>query len=113
MCLWKSKDPDLTRRMISARAETQFAHAYLPRDMQELFRAGGLDACRCANVLLVETHYEPDSYGASVIGITRDSALKHGMPAETVAAWEQDLRSRTAEGDWFFCLDRFVFAVTK
>ena len=50
---------------------------------------------------------------ASVIGITRDSALKHGVPAADVAAWEQDLRSRTGEGEWFFCLDRFVFTGVK
>jgi hypothetical protein len=55
----------------------------------------------------------PSSYGASVIGITRDSAVKSGIPALDVAAWEEDLRSRTAEGEWFFCLDRFVFTGTK
>jgi arsenite methyltransferase len=113
MCLWKSKDPAFTRRMISARAETQFAHAYLPRDLHKLFRAAGSTLADVRTFSIVETRYEPDSYGASVIGISRDSALKHGMPVEAVAAWEQDLRSRTAEGDWFFCLDRFAFTGTK
>jgi arsenite methyltransferase len=113
MCLWKSKDPAFTRRMIAARAETQFAHAYLPRDMHKLFRSAGLTLADVHSFTIVETRYDPDSYGAGVIGITRDSALKHGMPAEAVAAWEQDLRSRTAEGEWFFCLDRFVFTGKK
>jgi hypothetical protein len=62
---------------------------------------------------IVETRYDPSSYGASVIGITRDSALKYGMPSSDVAAWEEDVRSRTVEGEWFFCLDRFVFTGTK
>ena len=113
MCLWKSKDPPFTRRMISARAETQFAHAYLPRDLHKYLRSSGLTLADVQTFSIVETHYDPESYGASVIGITRDSALKHGMPAEAVAAWEQDLRSRTAEGEWFFCLDRFVFTAIK
>lgn len=113
MCLWKSKEPLLTRRMISARAETQFVHAYLPRDMHKLFRAAGVTLVDVQTFSIVETRYDPSSYGASVIGITRDSALKHGVPAPDVGAWEQDLRSRTAEGDWFFCLDRFVFTGTK
>lgn len=113
MCLWKSQDPDLTRRMISARAETQFAHAYLPRDLHRLFRAAGLTLADVQTFSILETRYDPSSYGASVIGITRDSALKYGVPAEDAAAWEADLRSRTAEGDWFFCLDRFVFTGTK
>ena len=113
MCLWKSKDPGFTRRMISARAEIQFAHAYLPRDLHRLFRAAGLTLADVQTFSIVETRYDPSSYGASVIGITRDSALKYGVSAEDAAAWEADLRSRTAEGDWFFCLDRFVFTGTK
>jgi arsenite methyltransferase len=113
MCLWKSKDPAFTRRMISARAETQFAHAYLPRDLHKYFRAAGLKLADVQTFSIVETHYDPESYGAGVNSITRDLALKHGMPAEAVAAWEQDLRSRTADGEWFFCLDRFVFTATK
>jgi SAM-dependent methyltransferase len=113
MCLWKSKDPDLTRRMISARAETQFAHAYLPRDLHKLFRAAGLTLADVQTFSIVETRYDPSSYGATVIGITRDSAIKHGVPAEDAAASEADLRSRTGEGEWFFCLERFVFTGRK
>jgi len=99
--------------MISARAENQFAHAYLPRDLHKLFRAAGLTVADVTMLSIIETRCDPSSYGASVIGITRDSALKHGVPAPDVAAWEQDLRSRTAEGEWFFCLNRFVFTCTK
>lgn len=113
MCIWKSKDPAFTRCMIAARAETQFAHAYLPRDLHKYFRSAGLTLAAAHAFSIVETRYDPESYGASIIGITRDSALKHGMPAEAVAVWEHDLRSRTAEGEWFFCLDRFMFTATK
>ena len=113
MCIWKSRDPVFTRRMISARAETQFAHPYLPRDLHKLFRAAGLTVGDVTTLSIVETRYDPSSYGASVIGTTRDQALKHGLPAPDVAAWEQDLRSRTTEGEWFFCLNRFIFTGTK
>jgi ubiquinone/menaquinone biosynthesis C-methylase UbiE len=113
MCLWKSKDTVFTRRMISARAETQFAHAYLPRDLHKYLHASGLTLANVQTFSIVETHYDSDSYGASVIGITRDLALKCGLAAEEVAAWEADLRSRTADGEWFFCLNRFVFTATK
>jgi arsenite methyltransferase len=113
LCIWKSKDPVFTRRMIAARAETQFAHAYLPRDLHKLFHAAGLTLTDVSVFSIVETSYDPGSYGATVIGITRDCALKHGIPPKAVANWEEDLRSRTAEGEWFFCLDRFVFTATK
>jgi arsenite methyltransferase len=113
MCIWKSRDPIFTRRMISARAETQFAHAYLPRDLHKLFHAAGLTVGDVQTFSIVETRYDPNSFGASVIGTTRDQALKHGLPAPDVAAWEQDLRSRTTEGEWFFCLNRFIFTGTN
>lgn len=113
MCVWKSKDPAFTRCMISARAETQFAHAYLPRDLHKYFHTAGLTLTDLQTFSIVETRYDPGSYGATVIGITRDSALKYGLPAADVSAWEEDLRSRTREGEWFFCLDRFVFTGTK
>jgi arsenite methyltransferase len=80
LCVWKSKDPDLTRRMISARAKTQFAHAHLPGDLHNYFHTAGLTLTDLQTFSIVETRYDPDSYGASVIGITRDSALKHGIP---------------------------------
>jgi hypothetical protein len=99
--------------MISARAEAQFVHAYLPRDLHQYFRSAGLSLADVQTFSIVETQYDPTSYGASVIGITRDCALKHGMPPDAVAAWEEDLRSRTVEGEWFFCLDRFVFTGKK
>ena len=75
--------------MISARAETQFAHAYLPRDLHKYSRGAGLTLAEVQTFSIAETSYDPSSYGASVIGITRDSALKHGIPAEAVAAWNK------------------------
>jgi SAM-dependent methyltransferase len=102
MCLWNSLDPAFTRRMISARAETQFAHAHPPRDLHKYLRSAGLTLAGVQTISIVETHYDPESYGASVIGITRDFALKQGMSVEAISSWEQDLRSRTAEGEWFF-----------
>jgi hypothetical protein len=86
---------------------------YLPRDLHKLFRAAGLTLADVRTFSIVENRYDPSSYAASVIGITRDLALKHGVPAGDVAAWEEDLRPRTAEGEWFFCLSRFVFTGTK
>ena len=108
MCVWNSKDPVLTRRIISARAENQFAHAYLPRELGKLFHAANLKVSDVQTLSIIETSYDSAGYGASVVRVTSESALKQGVPAPDVEAWEKDLRSRTAEGEWFFCLNRFV-----
>ena len=61
----------------------------------------------------IETRYDPDSFGIESIEGTCDAALADGNPAADVAAWEQDLRARQADGEWFFCLNRFIFTATK
>jgi arsenite methyltransferase len=113
MCIWNSKDPVLTRRIISARAENQFAHPYLPRELGKHFHAANLKVSDVQSFSIIETSYDPNGYGTSVIGITRDSALKQGVAASDVEASEKDLRSRTAEGEWFFCLNRFAFTAIR
>jgi ubiquinone/menaquinone biosynthesis C-methylase UbiE len=112
MCAWGSKDPLLTRRMIHARAR-QFAHAHLPRELHLLLRAARLTLQHVEAFPIVETRYDPDSFGAGMLDTTCELALKNGVPAGDVAAWEEDLRSRVNEGEWFFCLNRFVFKATK
>jgi hypothetical protein len=54
---------------------------------------------RCATFSIIETSFDRTGYGQAVIGTTRDCALKQGVPAQDVEAWESDLRLRTAEGE--------------
>ena len=113
MWIWASGDPALARRIITARGAAQFAHAYLPREVHGLVRAAGMTLSDAQSFAIIEPHYDPDSFSVSIIPSTRDAALKQGISAEEVTRWEKDLRSRTGEGQWFFCLNRFVFTATK
>jgi ubiquinone/menaquinone biosynthesis C-methylase UbiE len=113
MCTWESSDPSLTRRMIAAREGAQFAHAHLPRTLHRLLRAAGLTLVDAQVLPILETSYAPESFGVHSVGNTCEVALKHGLPAHDVAAWERDLNSRKDEGEWFFCLNRFVFTARK
>jgi arsenite methyltransferase len=112
LCTWASGDPSLTRRMLAAR-ETLFAHAHLPRQLHGMLVGAGLTLADAQVFPFVETHYDPDSFGGEAIQVTCEAALKQGVPAADVAAWERDLRSRTSEGEWFFCLNRFIFLARK
>lgn len=113
MCTWESSDPSLTRRMIAAREGTQFAHAHLPRTLHRLLRAAGLTLVDAQVFPILETSYAPESFGVHSVANTCEVALKQGLPASDVAAWERDLNSRKNEGEWFFCLNRFVFTARK
>lgn len=62
---------------------------------------------------IIETRYDAGSFGAGIIASTRDAALKHGIAPAEVARWVEDIESRRSGGEWFFCLNRFVFVATK
>jgi ubiquinone/menaquinone biosynthesis C-methylase UbiE len=112
-CAWASSDPALTRCMVAARGAKQFVHAHLPRELHRLLLAAGLRLVGVRVYPMIETRYDPDSFGIESIDGTRDAALADGVPAAAVAAWEQELRARQADGEWFFCLNRFIFTATK
>ena len=112
-CSWESKDDALTRRMVAARGANQFAHAHLPRKLHRLIHSAGLTLTDAQVFSIIETRYDPDSFGAESIQATCEAALEQGIPAADIAAWEQDLRARHSAGDWFFCLNRFIFTATK
>jgi arsenite methyltransferase len=113
MCIWASADPALTRRIIAARGSGQFAHAYLPRELHGLIRSAGLTLTDAQSFSIIETRYDPESFSVGIISSTREAAAKQGIPPEDFARWERELRARTSEGEWFFCLNRFVFTARK
>lgn len=112
LCTFESSDPPLARRMIEARAH-HFAHAHLPRQLHRLLRAAGLRLDRCEAVPLVETRYDPDSFGAGLLPVMRSAALRSGIDRQDVERWIADVQSRTAEGEYFFAAIRFVFVAVR
>lgn len=113
MCIYESKDPALTRRIVDGRA-AHFAHPYLPRQLHRLFRAAGLSLARFGVHPIMETHYDPDSFGAGLVGIARDAAVQYGgINAADADAWAADIQSRKDPGEYFFCTNRLIFVATK
>jgi ubiquinone/menaquinone biosynthesis C-methylase UbiE len=112
LCTYEAADPRLTRRILVARAG-HFAHPHLPRQMHRLMCAAGLTLSRCEAVPLIETRYDPESFGAGMLPVARSAALKSGIDAAAVEGWVADLRSRTTDGEYFFAAVRFVFVATR
>ena len=112
LCTFESSDPALTRRMIEARAH-HFAHPHLPRQLHRLTHAAGLRLERCEAVPLVETRYDPESFGAGMLPIMRSAAVRSGIDAMAVDTWIADIQSRIAQGEYFFATIRFVFIARR
>lgn len=113
MCIWQSRDRALTRRIIAARGAAQFAHPHLPCELHRHLRAAGLSLSAVQSFSIIETRYDPDSFSMGLLEPLRDAALKQGITEQEFVTWVADLRSMTSVGEWFFCLDRFVFTATK
>ena len=112
LCTYEAADPLLTRRVLDARAR-HFAHPHLPRQLHRLMHAAGLTLSCCDVVPLIETRYDPDSFGAGMLPVARSAALKSGIDAAAVDEWVADIKSRTADGEYFFATCRFVFIATR
>ncbi|HVL55395.1 MAG TPA: methyltransferase domain-containing protein [Burkholderiaceae bacterium] len=113
MCVWRSSEPQLSRRMAAARGAVQFAHAHLPRELPRLLADAGLRLDDAQVIAIVETTYDPESFGANIIDGTCDAAREAGIAPGEIDAWAQDLRARRDSGEWFFCLNRFVFTARR
>lgn len=112
LCVYESADPQLARAIMEARA-LHFAHAQLPRQLHRLFRAAGLALERCEAFPMVETRWDPQSFGAGLLPVLRSAAIKAGIDAAAVEAWIADVRSRSADGEYFFAACRFIFVAFK
>lgn len=112
-CLYRSADDELTRRLLAARSKHQFAHAHLPRHLPALLRSAGFRLVSSHVIVMMETEFHPDSFGVGLLGPIRDAGRKDGVSSEILQSWESDLRARTHEGQWFFCLNRFVFIAER
>ena len=112
-CLYRSADDDLTRRLIAARARRRFTHAHLPRELPELLHAARLRLTSTDVIPIIETSWDAESFGAGLLASMREEGRDEGVSREMLQAWENGMRSRTAPGQWFFSLNRFVFLVRR
>ena len=111
LCVYASADPAQMRRLFDGR--WRFAHSHLPRQLHRMFRDAGLRLAQAEAFPILETRYDPDSFGVGLVQIARNAAVRHGADATQADAWVADIHARTAEGDYFFCVNRFMFVAVK
>jgi len=111
LCVYGSADVDLMRSIFDGR--WRFEHAHLPRELNRLFADAGLTPTHAEAFPLLETSYDVDSFGVGMLALGRNAAVRHGIDRAAADAWVADVRARGESGDWFFCLNRFMFVATK
>ena len=111
-CVWLTEDRARHRRIMEARM-AHFANPHLPPRLPGLLRRAGLRLTRAEVIPLLELHHGPGSFSGDMITMTADAAVKHGIPRAEADAWKADLQRRTAAGEYFFSVNRYLFVAEK
>ena len=113
MCIYESNDRALTRRVIDARA-AHCAHPYLPRQLPQA--APQRPACPSSGGAPIRSL----SRATSPIRLAWASSELRATPRSSTACrlavadtWAADVRSRTSEGEYFFCTNRLMFVAAE
>ncbi len=111
LCIYRSSDDAQMRRLFDGR--WRFAHWTLPRELHRMFRDAGLRLATAEAFPIVETRYDAASFGVGLIAVARNAAVRHGVDAGAADAWVADIHARGQDGDYFFCVNRFMFIAVK
>jgi SAM-dependent methyltransferase len=110
-CVWHSGDPARMRRMIEC-WDTHCPHPHLPRYLDRLLEEAGLESSGHDVISILNTRYDPDTYSYGMIGVLSAYAARRLGESEA-NAWAEDLRSRGARGEYFFSVNRYLFAAHR
>jgi arsenite methyltransferase len=111
--LWRNSDRARMRRVIDA-WHLHCPHPHLPTQLPQWISQAGLRLERAATIPIVNTEYHADNYSHGMIAtIAKFASGKLGVSAEEAQAWAQDLISFGARGQYYFCLNRCAFLLSK
>lgn len=109
-CVLNSDDPALTEQMIRA-----WDHAVpspnLPARLGPMLRTAGFKAVRIEPVPVLNTSLAAGGYSPDMIRLFSRKAVEQGRVDEPRARqWLADLYGKAERGEYFFCVNRFLFS---
>lgn len=111
--VWHSSDRKRMERILSA-WEEHATDPRLPRTLANRLTAAGFQIDSQAVAPLFNPSFDPNTYSNRIIDLIVDFVSgRFGMEPAEVENWANDLRSDGATGNYFFSLNRYVFAGSK
>lgn len=108
-----SDDDALSRQILSAFTEA-VPHANLPPTLIPLLRGQGFNVLRVEPIPIINTSMTPANFSAFAMEWLSGIAEKQGsITSEEMVRWREDLADKSAKGEYFFCVNRFLFSATK
>jgi SAM-dependent methyltransferase len=111
-CVWGTADRPRHLRVMEGRL-AYFTNPHLPPILPGLLQRAGFRLEHAEVIPLLELDYARDSFSGDMIPVMADLAVRHGVSREEADAWKADLLGRTAPGQYFFSLNRYLFRATK
>jgi arsenite methyltransferase len=111
--IWRNTDRNRMRRVIDA-WHLHCPHPHLPSQLPQLIGDAGLRLERATTIPIVNATYDGETYSYGMIRtIAKFVAGKNGVSEQEAAAWAEDLISFGTRGQYYFCLNRFAFLLSK
>lgn len=112
-CVLNSDDADLTEALIRAWDEV-VPSPNLPARLAPMLRAAGFVAVRVEAIPIVDTSLVPGGYSSDMIRWLRRNAVdRERVDAGRARAWLDDLERKAGQGEYFFCVNRFLFSAVR
>jgi arsenite methyltransferase len=110
--VWHSSDAERMARILNA-WEDHCAHPRLPRTLAPRLRARGFVVDRVEAYPIVNVAHDSNTYSYGIAQLIAEYLAKKRFDSGTVAHWLDDLADMGQRGDYFFSINRYLFAVTK
>ena len=108
-----SLDQELTRKIFDA-LSLAVANPNLPRRLGPILQRTGFGVPRVEAIPVLNSSYSEHSFSASMLDNYADNAVKQKLI--TVAeskVWREGIDSLIQQGEYFFCVNRFLFSAEK
>lgn len=108
-----SLDQEMTRKIFDAWSLV-VANPNLPIRLGPILQRTGFGALRVEAIPVLNSSYSEHSFSASMLDNYADTAVKQNLiTAAESKAWREGIESLIQQGEYFFCVNRFLFSAVK
>jgi ubiquinone/menaquinone biosynthesis C-methylase UbiE len=110
---WNSSDEGRMQRVMRAFAE-HCAHQDLPRRLGPKLRSVGFEVVREQVLPQFNPTFDANTYSALLaVAVASFVPGRAGVTADEAVEWASDIHRTGAQGEYFFCLNQYLFSVVR
>lgn len=111
--IFNTMDRELTRELFTA-WEKAIPSPNLPAKLPGMLRQAGFQSIRVEAIPIINTSYLPGNYSVGMVKQLLEMQIDSGTITQSQAdAYLADLKQKGEAGEYFFCVNRFLFMARK